>query len=289
MACLLAIGVIAWAAFAKGWWIPLVAPAVGYAPAAVLVTSYVSFQEKKQRRQLMQLFAKQVSPDIAQAIWEQREQFLAGHRPRSQKLTATVLFTDLVGFSSTSERMEPALLMDWLNEYMEAMATAIMSHHGVIEKYIGDAIMAVFGVPLARTTQEELQRDARNAVLCALAMGRKMDELNLQWKARGLPQCGMRIGIHTGALVAGSLGSVDRQEYTIIGDSVNTASRLESFDKEWVDPDAPDAACRILISEATHQLLHGEFQTKKVGTMNLKNKQEAVTIHCVSVVNNTSF
>src|SRR5208283_2020857 len=130
-----------------------------------------SFHEKKERGQLMQLFSKQVSPDIAQALWEQRDDFLAGQRPRPQKLTATVLFTDLEGFSATSEKLEPALLMDWLNEYMEAMATAIMSHQGVIEKYIGDAIMAVFGVPLARTSQDEIKRDARNAVRCALAMG----------------------------------------------------------------------------------------------------------------------
>ena len=274
------------AAFAAGWWIPLIAPAAAFVPAATLVTSYISFHEKKQRGQLMQLFSKQVSPDIAQALWEQREEFLAGQRPRSQKLTATVLFTDLEGFSTTSEKLEPAQLMDWLNEYMEAMATAIMAHQGVIEKYIGDAIMACFGVPLPRTTTDEIRQDARNAVRCALAMAIEMDKLNATWKERGLPVCGMRIGIHTGSLVAGSLGSSDRQEYTVIGDSVNTASRLESFDKDWVDPGLPGARCRILISEATHSLLNGEFQTLRVGAMTLKNKNEPVIIHCVSLVNN---
>jgi adenylate cyclase len=233
----------------------------------------------------MQLFSKQVSPDIAEAIWEQREELLAGQRPRSQKLIATVLFTDLEGFSTTSEKMEPALLMDWLNEYMEGMATAVMAHQGVIEKYIGDSIMAVFGVPLARATQDEIRIDARNAVCCALAMGRKLIELNAHWRERGLPTCGMRIGIHTGALVAGSLGSVDRQEYTVIGDSVNTASRLESFDKQWVDPEMPGNPCRVLISDATHRLLGSEFQTLRVGTMTLKNKKEPVTIHRVRAAN----
>ena len=283
MACLLIIGGIAWAAFANGWWIPLVAPAVGYAPAAVLVTSYVSYQQKKQRGQLMQLFAKQVSPDIAQAIWEQREEFLAGQRPRSQKLTATVLFTDLVAFTTTSEKMEPALLMDWLNEYMEAMATVIMTHQGVVEKYIGDAIMAVFGIPLVRTSEDEIRQDVRNAVRCALAMRIKLDELNAQWKARGLPETGMRIGIHTGPLVAGSLGSSDRQEYTVIGDTVNTASRLESFRPATASPGFPDAdaRCRILISDATHQLLGNEFPTREVGSIALKNRKEPVTIHAV--------
>ena len=279
--CPMIIGEIAWIAFSFGWWIPFVAPVVAFVPAVTLVTSYISFQEKKQRSQLMQLFSKQVSPDIAQAIWEQRDEFLAGQRPRSQKLAATVLFTDLVGFSTTSEKMDPTVLMDWLNEYMEAMANEIMAHQGVIEKYIGDAIMAVFGVPLARTTQEAIRRDARNAVRCALAMAVKIEELNSRWEERGLPVCGMRIGIHTGTLVAGSLGSADRQEYTVLGDSVNTASRLESFDKDWVDPHWPHTNCRILISEATHDLIDGEFETGRVGSMNLKNKNEPVTIYRV--------
>jgi adenylate cyclase len=281
---LLGLGALAWMSFSLGWWIPLAAPAAAYVPASALVLSYVSFHEKKQRGQLMQLFSKQVSPDIAQAIWEQREEFLAGQRPRSQKLTATVLFTDLEGFTATSEKMEPALLMDWLNEYMEAMATTIMAHQGVVEKYIGDAIMAVFGVPLARVSQEEVSLDARSAVRCALAMRTKLEELNIQWKERGLPVCGMRVGIHTGPLVAGSLGSTERQEYTVLGDSVNTASRLESFSKEGVavGTAGTTSRCRILISEATFLLLGEEFEAATVGTMNLKNKKEPVRIYAVT-------
>lgn len=283
IACLFVLGGTVWLAFTNGWWIPLAAPAVAYAPAAVLVTSYVSYQEKKQRGQLMQLFARQVSPDIAQALWDQREEFLAGQRPRTQKLTATVLFTDLVSFTATSEKMEPAALMDWLNEYMEAMATVIMAHQGVVEKYIGDAIMSVFGAPLPRTSEEEIRQDARNAVRCALAMRAKMGELNEQWKARDLPLSGMRVGIHTGPLVAGSLGSSERQEYTVIGDTVNTASRLESFSLIAAGPSQPDTGnrCRILISEATQRLLGDEFQTREVGNMILKNKKEPVTIFAV--------
>jgi adenylate cyclase len=283
VACLLLLGVIAWLSFWAGWWIPVVTPALAYVPAASLVISYVSHREKKERSQLMQLFSKQVSPDIAQALWEQREAFLAGQRPRSQKLTATVLFSDLEGFTATSEKMDPTHLMDWLNEYMEAMASEIMAHDGVIEKYIGDAIMAVFGVPLPRNSQEEISRDAGNAVRCALAMRGKLDGLNAQWKERGLPACSMRVGIHTGSLVAGSLGSSDRQEYTVLGDTVNTASRLESFGKDAVAQGEP-TRCRILISEATFMLLGGEFQAVRVGDMSLKNKQEPVNIYRITGV-----
>ena len=142
--------------------------------------------------------------------------------------------------------------------------------------------MAVFGVPLARTSEEEIRQDARNAVLCALDMRKKLQELNARWTERGLPMCGMRIGIHTGFLVAGSLGSSDRQEYTVIGDSVNTASRLESFDKSWADPETLATHCRVLISEATLALVEGEFAISRVGTMALKNKNEPVTIYSVT-------
>ena len=280
--CLLAGGLFSWMAFQDGLWIPLVTPLLAFLPASGLVVSYISFHENRERGQLMQLFSKQVSPDIAQALWEQRHEFLAGHRPRPQKLTATVLFTDLVGFTAISEKLDPAQLMDWLNEYMEAMANIIMAHHGVVEKYIGDAIMAVFGAPLSRSKESEFAGDARNAVRCALAMAEKLEELNRVWTERGLRRAGMRVGIHTGSLVAGSLGSADRQEYTVIGDTVNTASRLESYKESSESGRAEKLiVCRILISEATHELTSGNFEVVNIGSINLKNKAEPVMIYRV--------
>jgi adenylate cyclase len=272
---------IGWSAFASGWWIPIVWPALTCLPTAALLTSYVSYEERRQRGLLMQMFSREVSPDIAKALWEQRDHFLEGNRPHPQRLTATVLFTDLKGFSTTSEGLEPEHLMNWLNEYMSAMAKVVMANHGVVEKYIGDSVMALFGAPLARATQEEIAEDARNAVRCALEMGKEMERLSVEWKARGLPACSMRVGIHTGTLVAGSLGSAERQEYTVIGDSVNTASRLESFDKEGETMIIPRGLCRILVSEATNSLLGEEFRTLPIGEMNLKGKGQSVRIFCV--------
>jgi len=278
LAALLWIGL---SAFGAGWWIPIMWPALTCLPAAALLTSYISYEERRQRGLLMQMFSREVSPDIAQALWEQRDHFLEGNRPHPQKLTATVLFTDLKGFSTTSEVLDPEHLISWLNEYMSAMAEVVMANHGVVEKYIGDSVMALFGAPLARSTQQEIAQDARNAVRCALQMGKEMERLNAEWKERGLPACTMRVGIHTGPLVAGSLGSAERQEYTVIGDSVNTASRLESFDKEGETMIMPRGDCRILVSEATNSLLGEEFRTLPIGEMNLKGKGQSVRIFCV--------
>jgi adenylate cyclase len=281
VAALAALVWIGLSAFSAGWWIPIMWPALTCLPAAALLTSYVSYEERRQRGLLMQMFSREVSPDIAQALWEQRDHFLEGNRPHPQKLTATVLFTDLKGFSTTSEGLDPEHLMSWLNEYMSAMAKVVMANHGVVEKYIGDSVMALFGAPLARATQEEIAEDARNAVRCALQMSKEMERLNAEWKERGLPACTMRVGIHTGTLVAGSLGSAERQEYTVIGDSVNIASRLESFDREGETLIIPRGICRILVSEATKTLLGEEFETLMIGEMNLKGKGQSVRIFCV--------
>ncbi len=271
------LGLLDYGLFLQHWWIPLVPPALGWFMAAALVTAYISSQEKAQRAQLMGLFSRYIPRDVAEDLWQQREQFMDGGRPRPQWLIATVLFTDLKGFTSVSEQMEPPVLMDWLNGYMETMAHLVTAHHGVVDKFMGDAIMAVFGVPVARTQEDDIKQDALHALECALAMEAELDRLNTLWKAQNLPAIGMRIGIYTGPLVAGSLGSSERMEYTVIGDTVNTASRLESFDKSLTS----ERVCRILIGEATLRYLDERFTTRRVGAVDLKGKAEKITVHQV--------
>jgi adenylate cyclase len=268
-------------AFTKGLWIPLVPPAMSWLASSSIIVAHMVHQEKKQRGVLMQLFSRHVSKEIATAVWDEREEFLDGGRPKSQKLLATVLFTDLVGFTSVSEKLDPQTLMHWLNEYMEAMAEQVEKHGGIINKYIGDAIMAVFGVPVARKTEAGVGEDAASAVNCALAMGTKLVQLNSMWEERDLPNVGMRIGIFTGPLVAGSLGSAERLEYTVIGDTVNIASRLESFDKSSFDPNFKSNTCRILIGESTHRYIEGQFKMEKVGEVKLKGQERKTTIYRV--------
>lgn len=266
-------------ALVEGWWIPVVPPAFAWAISAGLLTAYMTSQEKRQRAMLMQLFSRHVSPEVAEVIWQQHEQFLENGRPRSQQMIVTVLFTDLEGFTGVSEKMTPQALMDWTNTYLEVMARSVMQHGGVVDDYFGDAIKANFGVPIARTTEAEIKQDAVNAVNCALAMEQEMERLTRQWKEQHLPTARLRIGIVTGPVVAGSLGTAERLKYTTLGDTVNTAARLESWDKDAWGADFGDRPCRILIGESTWQYLDQQFHSERVGQLTLKGKTEKVTVY----------
>lgn len=278
---LLILTLAVYIAFLNGWWIPLVPPAMGWLVSAALVTACMSNQEKKQRALLMQLFARHVSPEVAEILWVQRDEFLDGGRPRSQKLIATVLFSDLKGFTRVSEKMDPQALMEWLNAYMETMAQLVMDHGGVVDDYFGDAIKANFGLPLPRKTEAEISRDAVNAVSCALAMEREINRLNAIWQEQNLPTVSMRIGIFTGPVVVGCLGSAQRLKYTTVGDTVNVASRLESFDKDVFDPDFASRSCRILVGETTLCYLDDQFETQRVSETTLEGKEEKIIIYRV--------
>ena len=264
----------------QDWWIPLVAPTLGWGSSLAISVLYFSSQERAERGQLMQLFASHVSPEIATRLWDAREQFFSEGGVRPDTLTATVLFTDITSFASVAEKMEPLVLMKWLNEYMGEMSSLVTVHNGMVNKYIGDAIMAIFGVPVKRETEDEIAHDAQNAVRCAINFSSRLRELNKEWKIQGLPTITMRVGIYTGSLVAGSFGGVVKMEYTVIGDTVNTASRLESFDKTVFPPDEKNP-CRILIGESTRNYVSALYETQVVGEFQLKGKDEYSKIYQV--------
>jgi adenylate cyclase len=268
-------------AFLSGFWITVVPPAMGWIGSAIIVTAHISNQEKKQRTSLMQIFSMHVSPSLAEVIWQQRDQFLSGGRPRSQKLFATVLFADLKGFSPVAEELDPIKLTEWLNTYMDKMTQVVMEHSGVVDDYAGDGIKADFGTPLARKTEDEIRQDAENAVRCALCMGEEMQRINTFWKEQGLPTAGLRVGVHTGLVVAGTFGSSKRLKYTTIGNSVNIASRLESYDREHVDTGLTRDPFRILISEATKGYIGEQFVTWKIGEVRLKGQKRDITVYSV--------
>ena len=268
-------------AFGAGLWLPLICPAVAFACAAVLGISHQAYVEKKQRDVLMQLFSRHVSTDIAADIWRRREQFMEGNRPKAQIITATVCFTDLERFSAKAESLPPDALLAWLNEYMEVMATLVEQHGGIVTKYMGDAIMAVFGAPIPRENEAERHADAINAVRCALAMGQHLDRLNASWLERGVPTTGMRVGLATGALVSGSIGGSKRLEYTVTGDTVVIAKRLESAGKTSTQFEKASISCRVLIAESTHAMLGSHFHVRDVGSMQLEGKNQSVGAYVV--------
>ena len=271
------LSAVCWFAFVNGFWLPFVPALGGNLAAAALVMGYTRYQERKDRETLMRLFSQHVSPTIAESMWTHREEFMDGNRPRPQKLTATVLFTDFRNFSTVSENLQPTEVMEWVNDYMQALARHIETHGGFINKYMGDAIMAVFGFPMALTADANIQQDAANAVHCALDMGAELRRLNDDWQKLGRLPVQMRVGIFSGPAVAGCIGSSDRLEFTIMGDTVNTAARLESFDKDYAASDA----CRILIGHSTFELLDGKFATEFVQTIELKGKTRKTSIYRV--------
>lgn len=265
-------GASAYGLFLSGFWMPLIPSALGWLFATTFAAAWTAHRESRQRQTLMNLFGRHVDPRIAEEIWRHRDQILNGGKIAPKRMMMTVFFSDLTGFTALAERLEPEVFIDWLNEYLDIMTRVINRHGGVVVRFVGDAILAGFGIPLPRISGEEISKGADNAVQCALSIQEQLVALNKSWESRGLPQAGMRIGINTGPLLAGSLGNRDRLEYTLHGDTVNTAARLESFEKELFQPDLMVAPCRILLSDGTARLLPERFRLESLGPMQFKGK-----------------
>jgi adenylate cyclase len=278
---LVALGIIGYSTYRIGWWVSVAPSGLNWLVSAGLVTAYMSYQERQQRTILMQLFSRHVSAEVVDAIWEQRDQFLDGGRPRSKHMIATVLFLDLKGYTGVAEKLDPEVLMGWLNMYLQTMAQVVIDSKGVIDDYAGDGLKANFGIPFARTTEAEICQDAVNAVGCALTMNRELNRLNTRLREQHLPTVGMRIGIHTGPVVAGSIGSAQRLKYTTIGDTVNTAARIESLVLDQEESVPSSSSCRILIGESTLQYVDREFRIQRVGHIILKGKEHPITVYRV--------
>jgi CHASE2 domain-containing sensor protein len=274
LAALLA-GSVYWA-FLLAWWIPFFPALFGAIAANILVIFYQLSKEEADRSLLMGLFSRHVSKELVDLIWERRSEFLDAGRILGQEVYVTVLFTDMRNFSSFAEVKNPSELLIWLNEYLGAIASEVLKNGGMVDKYIGDAVMAVFGVPIAHNTENERSRDAQNAVETAILVAEKLIEMSKIWQERGFPETVTGIGINSGIAIAGSLGSSDRLEYSVLGDTVNIAARLESLNKE-ID----GGAYHILISQDTHERLEGRFKTELVGKYALKGRATETPVYRV--------
>ncbi|MDH3643638.1 MAG: adenylate/guanylate cyclase domain-containing protein, partial [Gammaproteobacteria bacterium] len=255
-------------------WIPAAPMALGWLVASALVTAYLVQRTRHDRATLERILSLQVSPAVAGAMWQRRDELLEEGVIRPQNLTATVLFMDLQGFTSLSETLTSSELMAWLNPIMELATQTVLDHGGMVDDYFGDGIKANFGVPFARTSEAEIAADARNAVQSALALADGAERLS----GRSEHPYRVRIGIHTGMVVTGSVGSSERMKYTSIGHNVNIAARLESFAKEAV----PGHARQILISAATAQYVEDDFELRNLGAVTLKGKAQLTKVFQVT-------
>lgn len=272
---------LGYATLAHGYWTPVAAPSIAWVFSLAVVAAYTRSQERAERAEIMQLFSRHVTKQVAEDVWQHRDEFLAGGRPRPVRLTATILFIDIKGYTGTAEKMDPAELMEWIDGFLGAMAQEVLDRGGMVEDYFGDGMMACYGIPVPRSNREEIRQDAGNAVLSALAMERTLRRLNDEWRAQERPPIGIRVGICTGIVVAGSMGSANRLKYGVVGDAVVTAQRLESLGLDRVEHDFEKQPSRILISQETRDQIDSGFLTEPIGEFALKGKNEPVIVYRV--------
>ncbi len=241
-------------------WVPLVAPVLIVVLTFSLDYAYRYLSEEKDKRQIRQLFSHYVSPAVVEVLLEQPEKVGLG----GDKKVCTVLFSDLAGFTSIAENMPPEELVQLLNEYHTEMTEIIFEHQGMLDKYEGDAIMAVFGAPV------EIENHAELACRTALKMQKRLEELRNIWSDLNKPALSARIGINTGEMVVGNMGSRLRFDYTVIGDPVNLAARLENANKVY--------DTQIMVGEATFQMVKEQFVFRPLDLLRVKGKQKPVRV-----------
>ena len=258
VALAIAGGTYALFAYRQIWFMP-VAPSLGLL-LGYGITSIENFiREQREKKRLSQFF----SPDVLREIVRHGEGVNLG----SARRLITVFFSDLRGFTSLSEQMEPEVVADMLKEYLSEMTQVVFQHKGTVDKYIGDCVMAIWNAPF------EDPEHAVNAVRTALDFQERTLAVSAKWEAQLGGKIRNGCGINTGEAVVGTMGSRQRLEYTAIGDTVNLAARLESITKDY--------NTSIIISESTHDYIAGQFMTRELGAVTVKGKTRPVKIFAV--------
>ena len=253
-----------WAAAAFTYWqfgiaLPVIAPSLAFAIGLFAAVLYIGHRRRAEGQFVREAFSRYVSPKVLRKLEADPDQLVLG----GVKREVTVLFTDIEGFTSFAEGQEPAALLEILNRYLDRLCAEVQRCDGMVDKFIGDAVMAVFGAP-------ELQEDhARKAVACACAMRDAAAALQAELAAQQVALGRTRIGLHSGPAVVGNVGGELRFDYTAIGDVVNTASRLEGANKYF--------GTDICVSGATVQLA-GNGIFRPIGTLVVKGRQEGLPV-----------
>jgi adenylate cyclase len=244
-------------AFLQGWWIPMVPATLTVLGCALGITGYAARSASEMR----QTFGRYLTDEVVANLLETPEGLKLG----GERRTVTVLISDLRGFSAISEQLSPEKAVSVVNLYLESMTTVIHQYQGTINEILGDGIFVMFGAPIQR------DNDAERAVACAIAMQLAMYQVNHQLASKQLPLLEMGIGIHTGEVLAGNVGSSQRAKYTVIGSTVNLASRIESY----------TVGGQILVSDRTFKAAGDQVQTLGQLQMQAKGIRDPIALYDV--------
>ncbi len=247
--------------FGQGVIVTIIWPMVMIMALYVSLTFYRYLTEERGKKELRQTFQKYVSPAIVEEILSDPKNIELG----GKKVHLTVMFSDVRGFTTISEKLDPRALSDLLNSYLTPMTEIVFSNRGTLDKYMGDAIMAFFGAPITYGDH------AKHACRCALQSLVKLFELQKEFERKGLPIIDLGIGLNTGDVSVGNMGSETVRSYTVMGDAVNLASRLEGINKEY--------GTRIILSEMTYLEVKDSFLCREVDWVRVKGKILPVKIY----------
>ncbi|MFC1655129.1 adenylate/guanylate cyclase domain-containing protein, partial [Myxococcota bacterium] len=253
--------VMSMVAFSLGIMVDLVAVEVGVFVTFAAVSFSNFMIERRGKMYIRNIFQYYLDPSVVHRLLEAPERLRLGGESRQ----CSVLFSDIAGFTSIAEKLSPEKLVKMMNLYLGEMTEIIIHNGGFLDKYIGDAIMAVFGAPV------ELENHGKSACRAALDCHRRLAELSRDFEQRGLPPLSCRIGVNTGSMVVGNMGSETRMNYTAMGDAVNLASRLEGVNKEF--------STATIIGPETKEALGDKMITRELDFIRVKGKEQPVTIY----------
>lgn len=236
-------------------------------PAAAVILNYLGstvyqyLTERKQKSIIKGMFSQYLNPTVVNDLIHDPNKLRLG----GEKKELTVFFSDIASFTSFSEKLSPEELVLLMNEYLSSMTEIILKNEGTLDKYIGDAVMAFWGAPV------ELENNAFNACLSAIEMQEKAEEIAARWRAEGKPNLVVRMGMNTDQMVVGNMGGEKRFDYTVLGDAVNLASRLEGANKNY--------GTRIIISESTYEKVKDRLLCRELDVLIVKGKTKPIRVY----------
>jgi adenylate cyclase len=249
--------------FTRGIWINLVYPVLTAVVVYTGITVFRYMTEEREKKKIKGAFSYYVNPSVVSEMLKNPDMLKLG----GEKRIMTVLFSDIRGFTTISEGLDPEVLVHILNQYLTAMTDIVFKYNGLLDKYIGDAIMAVWGAPLSQPDH------ARLACVTALEMMAELAELRERWKREGgnVPYLDIGIGLNTGPMVVGNMGSESRFDYTVMGDAVNLGSRLEGANKQY--------GTNIILGEMTYEQIKNLFYCRELDSVAVKGKAKPAKIY----------